>query len=269
MNRYIDIGVNLTNKRLLPRAGELIDHAARAGVVGQIVTATSLHHSEQAQALCRDFPGRLRCTCGVHPHDASSWDEETRRHIAGLARAEPVVAIGETGLDYNRDFSPRERQREAFEAQLELAVELGLPVFLHQRDALDDFIDLLGRYRDRLPGAVAHCFTDGRDALFRLLDLDCHIGITGWVCDERRGQALQQAVPHIPADRLMLETDAPYLLPRDLPEPPRDKTNRPEYLPHVAATVARLQGKPLDQLAGEAWHTTRDFFHTNFGDATP
>ncbi len=262
---YIDIGVNLTNRRLLPQAETLIEAAAAVGVEGQIVTATSAAHSEQAQALCRRFPQRLRCSCGVHPHDASEWDEETARRIAALARDDKVVAIGETGLDYNRNFSPRERQLEAFEAQLELAAELALPVFLHQRDALDDFVTLLGQWRDRLPGAVAHCFTDDRDALFRLLDLDCHIGITGWVCDERRGQALQQAVPEIPADRLMLETDAPYLLPRDLPEPPKDKTNRPQYLPHIAATVARLQGKPLEQLASEVWQTTLDFFQPGFG----
>ncbi len=260
MASYIDIGINLGNKRLLPRAGELIDAAAAVGVEGLVVTATSLHHSQLAQQLCRDLPRALGCTCGVHPHDASEWNETTRQEIAQLARDRSVVAIGETGLDFNRNFSPREKQLEAFEAQLELAAELQLPVFLHQRDAMEEFLALLSAYRDRLPGAVAHCFTEGREALFRLLDLDCHVGITGWVCDERRGQALREAVPHIPAGRLMLETDAPYLLPRDLENPPGDKTNRPEYLPHIAATVARLQRKPLPQLAREAWDNSIAFF---------
>ena len=266
MNRYIDIGVNLGNRRLLPAADTLLETALAVGVEGQIVTATSVAQSHVAQELCQRFPRRLRCTCGVHPHDASEWNEGTARQIETLATAQSVVAIGETGLDYNRNFSPRERQLEAFEAQLELAAELGRPVFLHQRDALDDFTALLVRYRDRLPGAVAHCFTDGRDALFRLLDLDCHIGITGWVCDERRGLALQQAVPEIPADRLMLETDAPYLLPRDLPDPPSDKTNRPQYLPHIAAAVARIQRKPLEGLADEVWNTTVQFFQFTPGN---
>ena len=268
MNRYIDIGVNLGNRRLLPQADALIEAAASAGVVGQIVTATSVGQSRLAQQLCARHPARLRCTCGIHPHDASEWNPDNHQAIAELAGQRFVVAIGETGLDYNRNFSPREQQITAFESQLELAAELGLPVFLHQRDALDDFCAILGQWRDRLTGAVAHCFTDDRAALYRLLDLDCHIGITGWVCDERRGQALQQAVPEIPEQRLMLETDAPYLLPRDLPEAPRDKTNRPEYLPHIAATVARLRGQPLHALAAAVWQTTTAFFNTDFGDDT-
>jgi TatD DNase family protein len=261
MNHYVDIGVNLSNKRLLPQADALIAAAAGVGVLRMVVTATSLQHSRLAQQLCRAHPGQLRATCGVHPHDAREWNEQTRAQIAALAQRQAVVAIGETGLDYNRNFSPREQQLQAFEAQLELAAERQLPVFLHQRDALEDFMALLRRYRDRLPGAVAHCFTEGREALFRLLDLDCHIGITGWVCDERRGQALREAVPHIPAGRLMLETDAPYLLPRDLEHPPGDRINRPEYLPRIAATVARLQHKPLEQLAREAWDNSIAFFN--------
>ena len=268
MASYIDIGINLGNKRLLPRAGELIDAAAAVGVEGLVVTATSLHHSQLAQQLCRDLPRALGCTCGVHPHDASEWNETTRQEIARLARDGSVVAIGETGLDYNRNFSPRDQQLEAFEAQLQLACEMQLPVFLHQRDALEDFLALLKQYRDRLPGAVAHCFTEGREALLPLLDLDCHIGITGWVCDERRGQALRDAVSLIPPERLMLETDAPYLLPRDLPNPPQDKTNRPEYLPHIAETVARLQHKPLQQLAREAWNNSIAFFQLQPYEAT-
>jgi TatD DNase family protein len=171
-----------------------------------------------------------------------------------------VKAIGETGLDYNRMFSPKQEQIEAFEWQLELASQTSKPAFLHQRDAMDDFIAILKQFRDKLENVVVHCFTDDQQSLDQLLDLDCHIGVTGWICDERRGQALQQAVKEIPANRLMIETDAPYLLPRDLDPKPSDKTNYPYYLPHILNTVAHYQNKEPNQLKKEIIKTTREFF---------
>ena len=134
-----------------------------------------------------------------------------------------IAAVGECGLDYNRNFSPPEAQRKCFEDQLTLAAELGKPVFLHERDAFSDFSSILKQYRTSLPGAVVHCFTGGQteaEARFVLeayLTIDCYIGITGWINDERRGSHLIPLLKTIPADRLLLETDAPYLLPRNLP----------------------------------------------------
>jgi TatD DNase family protein len=226
-----------------------------------VVTGTSLEHSQLAVELCAKYPDRLFCTAGVHPHDASDWNEQTYAELKSLSQQDCVRAIGETGLDFNRNFSPRDKQLEVFEQQIELAAETGLPLFLHQRDALDAFIQMIRENRDRITRLVAHCFTDGREALHKLLDLDCHIGITGWVCDERRGAELREAVPDIPPNRLMLETDAPYLLPRDLDPKPDDKTNRPQYLPHILQRVAELQNKPSEQLAEEAWNTTQEFFN--------
>ena len=151
-----------------------------------------------------------------------------------------VIAIGETGLDFNRTFSPQADQRRAFDAQLALATEMDMPVFIHVRDALEDALRMISSYRNGLPGAVVHCFTGNRVELDACLALDLHIGITGWVCDERRGTQLRQAVAHIPLDRLLLETDSPYLLPRDLrPKPPRGR-NVPATLPHIVASVASL-----------------------------
>jgi TatD DNase family protein len=170
-----------------------------------------------------------------------------------------VVAIGECGLDYNRNFSPPQAQRKCFEDQLALAAQLGKPVFLHTRDAFDDFLTILKQYRTRLSGAVVHCFTGLMAELEAYLALDCYIGITGWVCDERRGGHLIPLLHQIPPDRLLLETDAPYLLPRNLAfrergqrsEVGKSGRNEPKFLPHIAAFIANLLGKTPDQLAAE------------------
>ena len=256
----IDIGVNLTNKRLRFDVDTILQQSAQVGVQQMIVTGTSIHHSQLAIELCQQYPDRLYCTAGVHPHDAKDWDSHSLADLKDLLNKPQVRAVGETGLDFNRMFSPSEKQIEVFAEQLELACDSGHPVFLHQRDAFDTFHQVLTEYRDKLSNVVVHCFTDNRNALFGLLDLDCHIGVTGWVCDERRGLELQQLVREIPPNRLMLETDAPYLLPRDLADKPADKTNRPQYLPHILRTVARLRRQTADQLADAVLHTTRSFF---------
>jgi TatD DNase family protein len=258
--QLIDIGVNLANKRLLRDVDQVIAAAGEAGVEQMIVTGTSLEHSQQALDLCTRFPGKLFATAGIHPHEASTWNAQSQLQMATLCEAPAVRAVGETGLDFNRNFSPRDAQIEAFEGQMELAATTGLPLFLHQRDALPTFIPLLGQYRDRVGRVVVHCFTDDRQALHTLLDLDCHIGVTGWICDERRGGELRESIVDIPPDRLMIETDAPYLLPRDLPDPPSDKTNRPHYLPHILARIAQLRGDDPHQLARDIHQTTREFF---------
>jgi len=261
MSEYIDIGVNLTNKSLMQDVEGVLQRAARVGVRQMIVTGTSLEESKAAVALCNKHPGILFCTTGIHPHHASEWDENTLSVLSGLANLALVSAVGETGLDFNRDFSPRGRQIDVFHQQLELAKQLGKPVFTHQRDAHDSFVSILREYRDALPSVVVHCFTDSQAALKDYLDIDCHIGITGWICDERRGTELQELVKYIPANRLMLETDAPYLLPRDLNPKPKSRINEPCHLPHIARTVALHQGKTTELLAAECLQTTRQFFN--------
>lgn len=256
----IDIGVNLTNSRFRRDRDEVLARARDAGVVGMVLTGTELAASEASAAMARERPGQLWCTAGVHPHHASDWNPDSAASLASLARGAEVVAIGECGLDFNRNFSPPADQERAFEAQLELACGLGMPVFLHQRDAHTRFLEVLRPYRDRLPGAVAHCFTGGIEELRPYLDLDLHIGITGWICDPRRGQALRDCVAEIPAERLMLETDAPFLLPRDLDSPPRDRRNEPAFLPHILEAVARLRGERAEALSQSVTATTRRFF---------
>ncbi len=261
--RWADIGVNLGDKQFAEDREQVLARAADSGVALMLLTGTSVPESEAAVALCRqwaDAGPALFATAGIHPHNARFFDAEAGRALAGLLAHPEVAAAGEMGLDFNRDFSPRDDQESAFEAQLALAAEAGKPVFLHQRDAHHRFLPILKAWRHKLPAAVVHCFTDQREALFDYLDLDCHIGITGWVCDERRGGALAALVPEIPGDRLLLETDAPYLLPRDLPEkPPRKRRNEPCYLPWIGRRVAGLRGESEADLAARTFANTRAF----------
>ena len=174
----------------------------------------------------------------MHPHHASYYSPALQATLTGLLREDAVVAVGECGLDYFRNFSPPDAQRNAFQCQLELAVECGLPVFLHQRDAHKDFIDILKPMIDKIPAGVAHCFTGDRDALHDCLSMGLYIGVTGWICDERRGKTLKEIVSDIPLDRLMIETDAPYLLPRTLHPKPKTRRNEPMHLTEVLRVVA-------------------------------
>jgi TatD DNase family protein len=261
MNEYIDIGVNLTGSSFNNDLDDVVQRALDAGVSQMIVTGTDIHHSQAALELSRSYPGVLISTAGVHPHHASEFNENTISSLRDLCAGEPVVAVGECGLDYNRNYSAAAEQRLAFEAQLQLACELRLPVFLHQRDAHDDFVSMISEYRDDLAGAVAHCFTGSVDEALEYLAMEMYIGITGWICDERRGVDLQRAVGSIPLDRIMLETDAPYLLPRDLQQQPVQKRrNEPCYLPHICEVAANYMGIDHQQLAQGVLENTRRFF---------
>jgi TatD DNase family protein len=258
--QLIDIGANLTHESFRRDFDAVLERARAAGVVRMVVTGASREGSVHALELARRHPGVLYATAGVHPHHAGDYGSETDALLRDLAREPETVAVGETGLDYFRDLSPRPAQRAAFEKQLAIAVDLGMPLFLHQRDAHDDFLALLKGARDRVPAVVVHCFTDDKRALFDYLDLDCHIGITGWICDERRGTHLRELVREIPANRLMLETDAPYLLPRDIRPQPSDRRNEPMYLAHICEAVARERGEDLEATAANATATSRAFF---------
>jgi TatD DNase family protein len=258
--QLIDIGANLTHESFGHDFTQVLARAAEQGVTRMVVTGASREGSEQASALAREHPGVLWATAGVHPHHAIDYDEATDARLRELARMPQVRAVGETGLDYHRNYSPREVQLRVFEQQLAIAAELGKPLFLHQRDAHTDFLALLRRYRDRVPAAVVHCFTDTHEALRDYLALGCHIGITGWICDERRGTHLKQFVHEIPADRLLLETDAPYLLPRTVRPQPSHRRNEPMYLRHICEEVARDRGEPMEVTAANSTAAAVAFF---------
>ena len=263
----IDIGLNLSNPQFDADRDAVVQRARDAGVEALILTGTDLAESRAAADLAQRWPGYAFSTAGVHPHDARHWDAASGDALRQLASLPQVVAIGECGLDFNRDISPRPAQEAAFSAQLELAAELQLPVFMHCRDAHARFVALLEPWLPRLPAAVLHCFTGNGDELAECLALGLHIGITGWVCDERRGEELCTLVPRIPAGRLMIETDAPYLLPRDLSPKPKSRRNEPAFLAHIAATIADLRGEPVEQLLRHTRTTSRAFFRLD--EVTP
>ena len=256
----IDIGLNLGHDSYDADRDAVIARAQKAGVVQMIVTGATLEGSRKAIDLARSRPRQLYATAGVHPHHATELTRESLTELEELARQPEVVAAGECGLDYFRDFSPRPVQQNAFHRQLELAAKVEKPVFLHQRDAHDDFLAILREHRKTLVGGVAHCFTGGAHELTAYLGLGFAIGITGWICDERRGAHLLPLVRDIPADRLLLETDGPYLLPRDLSPKPASRRNEPAYLPHIAEVVAHARGELVTDLSRSSTAATRKLF---------
>ncbi len=255
----IDIGINLAHDSYDADRAAVLARAQAAGVVQMIVTGSSLASSAQAVALALAHPRRLFATAGVHPHQAAELGSEQLAELEELARRVEVVAVGECGLDYFRDLSPRAVQQQAFHRQLELAQRCGKPVFLHQRDAHEDFAAILREHAPAWRG-VAHCFTGDAVQLDCYLGLGLAIGITGWICDERRGAHLLALVPRIPADRLLVETDGPYLLPRDLTPKPASRRNEPAYLAHIARTVAAARGEAAPVLARSSTLAARTLF---------
>jgi TatD DNase family protein len=256
----IDIGANLAHDNFDADREPVMQRAQAAGVVQLVVTGSSVEATRSAIALSRQHPGVLFATAGVHPHHAADLTDAAFLELAELATQREVVAAGECGLDYFRDFSPRDLQRRAFARQLELAARLRKPVFLHQRDAHDDFVAILREHRSTLAGGVAHCFTAGEKERDDCLELGLSIGITGWINDERRGQHLRAVVRGIPDDRLMLETDAPYLLPRDMRPSPRSRRNEPAFLPWVLRAVAAARGASEESVARLSTDNARRFF---------
>jgi len=256
----IDIGTNLTHDTFDDDREDVIRRAEAAGVRRMIITGGSEQGSRDALLLAQNYPGQMYSTAGVHPHHASEYSNSVQQTLVKLLDNDAVVAIGECGLDYFRNFSPVAAQRHAFQCQLELAEEFRLPVFLHQRDAHDDFIGLLQPMLAKIPRAVAHCFTGGELELREYLDMGLYIGITGWICDERRGAHLQEIVGLIPDDRLMLETDAPYLLPRSIRPKPKSRRNEPHYLREVLRVVAASMGRSEVDVARLTRENAERFF---------
>jgi TatD DNase family protein len=259
--KLTDVGANLAHDSFDADRDAVLARALAAGVGTAIVTGSSADSSRKALKLAQTSSAvRLFSTAGLHPHHASEYSAEHAALFRDLAQQPACVALGECGLDYFRNYSPQADQQRAFIAQLGLAVEMKKPVFLHQRDAHADFLPILREHRPQLAGAVVHCFTDTPQALEDCLALDCYIGITGWICDERRGLGLREAVRLIPDDRLLLETDAPYLLPRTVMPKPAHRRNEPMYLPWVARAVAEARGQTPEAIAELTSANARRFF---------
>lgn len=242
--QWFDAGVNCFDPRL--PLEETVKAAVDARVTRMCVIATSPEEWQPTLESVKHYPEHLCCTIGIHPHYADSAPSNFTQQIRQNIQSARVAAIGECGLDYNRMFSSRENQLSVFEQQLELASDLALPVYLHERDAFEDQISLLTRYNARLSGGLAHCFTSHTAHLKAYLDLGLYIGITGWICDPKRGDELRQALQYLPLERIVLETDAPYLFPKGMK--PRQRNNQPAFLPYIAERVAELKGVSVEQL---------------------
>ena len=254
----VDIGVNFHSSQLASMTAPLLARAKAAGVAQILATGTSLASSLRALELARVHRGLVFATAGVHPHDAKTFDGATFDRLAELWRCPEVVAVGECGLDYNRNFSTPEAQRAAFDRQLSMAARTGKPLFLHCRDAFADFHDMLAPVVADGAHGVVHCFTGDRAEAEAFLAMGLDIGITGWVTDLQRGQALRAAIRAIPLDRLHLETDAPYLMPKNAGL--RGKPNEPAYLPWVAAGVAELLERDVAEVIAACSANSRRLF---------
>lgn len=254
--QLVDIGANLTHASFRGDLDAVLGRARQHGVGTIVVTGTSVEESRRAAELAEAHG--LYATAGVHPHHARDCDDSTIAALREIAARPKVVALGECGLDFNRNYSPHPSQEKWFVAQLELAAELGKPLFLHSRDAHPRFAEILRNLR--VGRAVAHCFTGEAAELRAYLDLGLYIGITGWICDERRGRRLVALAKEIPQDRLLLETDSPYLTPRDLHPQPKARRNEPAHLPHILRAVARARGETPEALAAATSRNAMAFF---------
>ncbi|MFT5759783.1 MAG: TatD DNase family protein [Alteromonadaceae bacterium] len=257
----IDIGINLTNTRFDKDRDEVILNAKLNGVNGLLVTGTNILESQKAVNLCEKHSGYLCSTAGVHPHDADNVQSDYLDCIEKLTESIYVKAIGECGLDFNRNFSTADNQINVFSNQIELAAKLNLPLFLHQRDAFDLWYKMLSPYFDKVPAMIAHCFTGSINELQQCLDAGMYIGITGWLCDERRGQELRADVHMIPLERLLIETDAPYLTPRTIRPKPKSSRNEPSYLSYIVDTIADLTDYSAKQIREQTEYNSRRIFN--------
>ena len=257
----IDIGINLANESFHKDREQVITDAQEANVRFIMITGSCPASNHKALQLAEEYPNYARATAGIHPHHADQVNAETLKDVASCLSHRMVHAVGETGLDFFRDISDRKKQQQVFEAHLELAIQHQLPLFLHQRDAHSAFLPIIKAYRDQIPNAVVHCFTDEKKALFDYLDLDLHIGITGWVADERRGTHLLPLLGSIPTNRLMIETDGPYLLPRNIKPKPKSRRNEPKYLKFVAEKIAQTLGVDTGTVIRNTSATSVAFFN--------
>ena len=259
----IDIGANLADKLFQDGLEDCILRAKQSDVKKIIITGSCMKSNTRAIKIATAHPDYLYTTLGIHPHNAKDYTEEIDSEIRTLHTNKCVKAVGETGLDYNRNYSSPARQQYAFEKQLVIAIETKLPIFLHERDAFSHFYNIIKEHRSYLTNGVVHCFTGDKKALFAYLDLDLHIGLTGWISDPIRGKHLIELIKNIPLNRLMIETDAPYLLPFNMPYKVKNKRNEPSFLSYVANSIAQAYPCDLNSLITSTSDTADNFFQLN------
>ena len=254
----IDIGANLTDSAFSRDFDSVIERAKNNNISHIIITGTSVQESRKALNLASNNPDYLSATVGVHPHAADLTDTSWLDDLRVIAQESNAVALGEMGLDYYRNYVSKENQLKVFRKQLGLAQDVGLPVFIHDRDSGYDVLNLLKEYKTEQ--CVIHCFTGKKELLDAYLAEGYYIGITGWVCDDRRGKELSKLLPIIPLERLMIETDSPYLIPRTIRPRPKSRRNEPAFLKFVAQKVAQCHGVTIKEVTQKTSQNAVDFF---------
>ena len=265
MNKnYIDIGINLTNKQFRNGIDETIQNAISKNVNTMILTGTSVKASLQSFDLVQKHKNNLYSTAGIHPHNAKEFNSNSMDELRKLLKNKEVISVGECGLDFNRDFSPRKIQELCFEAHLQLASEVNKPLFLHERSAFERFNAILDNHKNTLPKSVVHCFTGELEEVKTYVNKGFYIGFTGAISDSRRFNQLKEVVNYVPLDRIMIETDSPFMLPKNIPNNELNKQNKrrnePAFLPYVAETIAKFKRISVEEVAFETQKNTDEFF---------
>lgn len=254
--KYYDIGLNLFCRQF-KNPEKIIQNAANDGVKC-ILTGSDMRSNESVNKFVKNHD--CYGTAGIHPHNADSASMEDFSRIREIISGnDKIIAVGECGLDYDRMFSTRENQIRCFEHHIKLAEELQKPLFLHERSASKDFINRFKNHKDICSKSVVHCFTGDKDTLKKYLDMGFYIGITGWICDDRRGKDLRDAVKIIPLDRIMAETDAPYLTPKNVGG--LDRTNIPQNIRYVVRELSVHMGISEETLTEKLIENTEKFFN--------
>ncbi|WP_292011218.1 TatD family hydrolase [Chryseobacterium sp.] len=259
MNTYIDIGINLTNKQFNNEHDEIINRALDNGVEYMILTGTSVKGSQESAEIAAEYQDILFSTAGIHPHDAKSFNDKSIPELRNLLQLKQVVSVGECGLDFDRDFSPRPVQEKCYRAHLELAIEVNKPLFLHEREAFKRFNEITDDYLSKLPKAVVHCFTGTLNEAKVYLDKGFYLGFTGAISDDRRFKHLEEVIKYTPLDRMMIETDAPFMLPKNMPRN-QNRRNEPAFLPYVAQSIAYWKKISIAEVADETTEVAINFF---------
>jgi TatD DNase family protein len=260
MAGFIDIACNFTHPSLRENLETILKDAGKVNVNKFVLLCASLNDLALIQEIQIQDLSKYFITAGIHPHNANEVLNMGDQKLLDILKPVKPHAIGETGLDYFRNISPPDIQRDSFGMHIEVAKELGLPLYLHQRDSHDDFIQIIKDHSNNLPRFVVHCFTGSQKELEDYLNLGAYIGLTGWVCDEKRNKDLRVSIKNIPLDRLMIETDCPYLIPKNLPQKPNRNINEPKYLPHIASEISQLMDISLEELQKETYHNSIRFF---------
>ncbi|MBT3548423.1 MAG: TatD family hydrolase [Gammaproteobacteria bacterium] len=255
----IDIGANITHPQLYNQLDKVVENMRSKGISKAIITSSNLGDTRTALDIIKAYPDFFYTTVGYHPHNSKDFSHDDIDLIIKYTKNNKVLAIGECGLDYYREYSSKDDQLFCFEEQLEVAKAIRLPIFLHEREAHKDFVNTLKKHILDINKSVVHCFTGTKDELKTYLDMGCYIGITGWITDLSRGEHLHHMIKYIPEDKLMIETDAPYLTPKNIPFK-TNGVNEPSHLNYVAQCVAECLNKDISYIKEITISNTKRFF---------